>query len=168
MGFLVPSTRTIAATLWLASQSPDGNELLVDLVPTGSGDPLIATAPESLAPEDVWLSKRVSEKLGLKAGMQVTAYVQRKTERGEESEEIVNKNSRKEICSPAFQKTKINSKGAVHQNEYIGRPKHSISEGIKKHAIASNRLPFKYVGARAITTKTKIQKAQASTVLTQG
>lgn len=89
MGFLMPSTRTIAATLWLESPSADGQELLVDLVPTGAGDPLVDVAPESIAPRDIWLSARVSEKLGLAAGMQVTAYVQRKTEAGEESEEIL-------------------------------------------------------------------------------
>lgn len=74
VGFLVPRTRSIAATLYLEadSDSPAGPEL-AELVPSGPGDPLLDVDRPPLAVDEVALSATLAQRLGVEAGDRVTA-----------------------------------------------------------------------------------------------
>lgn len=77
VGFVVPSTRTLAATLDLAAASGAGLQD-VDLIPTAAGDPLFGAGskiPEGLG--ELALSQEAARKLGLSAGMAVEGIVYR-------------------------------------------------------------------------------------------
>lgn len=77
VGFAVPSTRTLAATLDLAAA--DGKGLQdVDLIPTDMGDPLFGVAdavPEGMG--KLALTYEAAGKLGVSAGMNVEGVVYR-------------------------------------------------------------------------------------------
>jgi putative ABC transport system permease protein len=67
VAFVVPRTRQIAAT---ADLYPDaaGQALTVEMIPTAAGDPLVAPALLPDAPDQVLLSQRAAEKLGVQGG----------------------------------------------------------------------------------------------------
>ncbi len=85
VAFVVPQTRTIAATLDLRAEN--GQRATVDLIPTAAGDPVLARwnaalpsgdepsyAPAPLAlPVPVVLAENAARKLGVKAGDTLTA-----------------------------------------------------------------------------------------------
>ncbi|WP_367026530.1 ABC transporter permease [Methylococcus sp. ANG] len=77
VGFAVPSTRTLAATLDLAAA--DGKGLQdVDLIPTDKGDPLFGAAdavPEGMG--ELALTHEAAGRLGVSAGMRVEGVVYR-------------------------------------------------------------------------------------------
>ncbi|QXP83323.1 FtsX-like permease family protein [Methylococcus sp. Mc7] len=77
VGFAVPSTRTLAATLDLAAA--DGKGLQdVDLIPTDTGDPLFGVedaVPQG--PGELALTHEAAGKLGVSAGMRVEGVVYR-------------------------------------------------------------------------------------------
>ena len=68
VAFLVPRTRSIAATIELSSR--DSMRIVpVELIPSGSGDPLLDAAGDLLTGIDrVVLSRSAAEKLGVSAG----------------------------------------------------------------------------------------------------
>jgi putative ABC transport system permease protein len=68
VAFLVPRTRSIAATIELSSR--DSMRIVpVELIPSGSGDPLLDSAGDLLTGIDrVVLSRSAAEKLGVAAG----------------------------------------------------------------------------------------------------
>lgn len=74
VGFLVPRTRSIAATLYLeaAAGSSSGPEL-AELVPTGPGDPLLAPDQPPLSDDEVALSAVLAQRLGVHPGDRVDA-----------------------------------------------------------------------------------------------
>ncbi len=77
LGFILPRTRTISATIDLAN--PAGRlEAAVELIPTAPGDPLL---PQEVAaptePSGLLLTATLAAKLGLTAGDPVTGVVRR-------------------------------------------------------------------------------------------
>ncbi|AAU91938.1 FtsX-like permease family protein [Methylococcus capsulatus] len=77
VGFAVPSTRTLAATLDLAAADGKGLED-VDLMPTDAGDPLFGVedaVPQGLG--ELALTHEAADKLGVSAGMSVEGVVYR-------------------------------------------------------------------------------------------
>jgi putative ABC transport system permease protein len=88
VAFLMPQTRSIAATM---SLSPAGREegLLVDLVATGPGDPLLAQwarVPRRL--EQVVLSQEAARRLGVEEGSKLRGRVGRRRGRQLEQAEL--------------------------------------------------------------------------------
>jgi putative ABC transport system permease protein len=67
VAFVVPRTRQIAATADLYADSA-GQALTVEMIPTAAGDPLVAPALLPHAPDQVLLSQRAAEKLGVRGG----------------------------------------------------------------------------------------------------
>ncbi|MGH8355764.1 MAG: FtsX-like permease family protein [Pseudomonas sp.] len=67
VAFIVPRTRQIAATADLYADSA-GQALTVEMVPTATGDPLVAPALLPRTADQVLLSQRAAEKLGVRAG----------------------------------------------------------------------------------------------------
>ncbi|UZR29948.1 FtsX-like permease family protein [Methylococcus mesophilus] len=77
VGFAVPSTRTLAATLDLAAADGIGLQD-VDLIPTDTGDPLFGVedaVPQGLG--ELALTREAAGKLGVSAGMRVEGVVYR-------------------------------------------------------------------------------------------
>jgi len=77
VGFAVPSTRTLAATLDLAAADGIGLQD-VDLIPTDTGDPLFGVedaVPQGLG--ELALTHEAAGKLGVSAGMRVEGVVYR-------------------------------------------------------------------------------------------
>ncbi|MBU3057947.1 ABC transporter permease [Pseudomonas indica] len=72
VAFALPRTRQIAAT---ADLYPNGNgqALTVEMLPTAEGDPLVPPMQLPEAPDEVTLSQRAAEKLGLHTGDTFTA-----------------------------------------------------------------------------------------------
>jgi putative ABC transport system permease protein len=77
VGFILPKTRTISATIDLANTA-GRMETAVELIPSASGDPLL---PKELAapaaPSHLLLTKTLAAKLGLDPGDPVTGVVRR-------------------------------------------------------------------------------------------
>ncbi len=78
VGFLVPRTRSIAATanLW-ARDTPDAEPMDVDLVPSAAGDPLLGELPVPEGLDTIVLTARAAERLGVEVGAEVEALVLR-------------------------------------------------------------------------------------------
>ncbi len=71
-GFLVPRTRSIAATLYFAPAAADRGGLeLAELIPTAPGDPLLDPARPPLDEGSVALSRSLAETLGVGLGDRV-------------------------------------------------------------------------------------------------
>lgn len=76
VGFAVPRTRTLAATLTLEA---DGRFLHdIDLIPTAAGDPLLAGAPTPAGLHDVLVTHTVGAKLGVGPGSRVDGLITRR------------------------------------------------------------------------------------------
>jgi putative ABC transport system permease protein len=85
--FLIPRTRTIAATITLQQAGQD-SEVLAELIPTRSGDPLlIGLEPLSPAINQVILSAKSATTLGVTVGDHIDGVVRR------------NRNQRQEIAT---------------------------------------------------------------------
>jgi len=67
VAFIVPRTRQIAATADLYADSA-GQALTVEMIPTAAGDPLVAPTLLPRTQDQVLLSQRAAEKLGVRAG----------------------------------------------------------------------------------------------------
>jgi putative ABC transport system permease protein len=77
VGFLVPRTRTLAASLLV--ETTDGRQARVELIPSGPGDPLLTDgAPAS--PASVVLSAAAAARLGATAGTMLTGRLTRLTQ----------------------------------------------------------------------------------------
>ena len=69
VGFLMPRTRSIAATLYTSRQAGDRTGLeLAELVPSGPGDPLIDPASPLLEGQRVAISRTLAQALSVEAG----------------------------------------------------------------------------------------------------
>jgi putative ABC transport system permease protein len=79
VAFVIPQTRSIAATMILYNQnSANPRTLMVSLIPTAEGDPLLAQYGRILATNtQVVLSEPAARKLNLKAGQAVMGQVGR-------------------------------------------------------------------------------------------
>jgi putative ABC transport system permease protein len=66
VGFLVPRTRSIAATIYLEREG-GGPAVTAEMIPTALGDPLLAAAPEE-GPSSIVLTETAAQKLGAAAG----------------------------------------------------------------------------------------------------
>ncbi|MFA7429790.1 MAG: ABC transporter permease [Rhodospirillaceae bacterium] len=76
VGFLVPRTRSLAATVDLLE--PGGKSLAaVEMVPTGAGDPLLRQVLPPAGPGEVLLSHSAARSLGVADGAIVTALIAR-------------------------------------------------------------------------------------------
>lgn len=77
VGFLVPKTRSLAASMFLKSKNAP-RILSVELIPTAENDPLLKTISEYPKEfESIVLSKSVAKKLAVKAGDIIDGSVQR-------------------------------------------------------------------------------------------
>jgi putative ABC transport system permease protein len=77
LGFVVPNTRSLSATIALAN--PQGGMIGdVQMIPTAPGDPLLADLPVPTEDDAVILSAATARKLGVKVGDTVRAAVQRR------------------------------------------------------------------------------------------
>ncbi|MDH4607601.1 FtsX-like permease family protein [Pseudomonas sp. BN102] len=72
VAFALPRTRQIAATADLYADG-NGQALTVEMLPTAEGDPLVPPRLLPQAEDEVTLSQRAAEKLGLRAGDAFTA-----------------------------------------------------------------------------------------------
>lgn len=70
VAFALPRTRQIAAT---AELSAGERRVTVEMIPTAAGDPLVSPALLPLPADGVLLSQRAAEKLGVKAGDNLSA-----------------------------------------------------------------------------------------------
>jgi putative ABC transport system permease protein len=87
VSFLIPRTRTIAATITLRQAGRD-NEVVAELIPTRSGDPLlVGLGPLSPAIDQVILSAKSAKSLGVTVGERIDGVVHR------------NRNQRQEIAT---------------------------------------------------------------------
>ncbi|WP_395022258.1 ABC transporter permease [Dongia sp.] len=77
LGFIVPNTRSLSATIALANEQ-GGMIGDVQMIPTAPGDPLLADLPVPTEDDAVILSEATARKLGVKAGDTVRAAVQRR------------------------------------------------------------------------------------------
>ncbi len=87
VAFALPRTRQIAATADLYPNG-DGQPLTVEMLPTAQGDPLVAPALLPEAADEVTLSRRAAEKLGLRAGDGFTAAFGRQRDGRQEYQRI--------------------------------------------------------------------------------
>jgi putative ABC transport system permease protein len=79
LGFVVPNTRSLSATIALAN--PQGGTVGdVQMIPTAPGDPLLADLPVPTEDDAVILSEATARKLGVKAGDTVRAAAQRRVD----------------------------------------------------------------------------------------
>lgn len=77
LGFAVPNTRSLSATITLAN--PQGGMIAeVQMIPTAPGDPLLADQPVPTEDDAVILSAGTARKLGVQAGDTLRAAVQRR------------------------------------------------------------------------------------------
>ena len=78
VGFAVPRTRTLAATITLEA----GGRFLhdVDLIPTAAGDPLLAGAPTPAGLNEVLLTQTAGAKLGVGPGSRLDGLITRRIE----------------------------------------------------------------------------------------
>lgn len=72
VAFALPRTRQIAATADLYPATP-GAVVSVEMLPTGSGDPLLGSLPQPQRLDEVLLSRSAAEKLGAGAGDELVA-----------------------------------------------------------------------------------------------
>ena len=79
VGFLVPRTRTLAASLLL--QAEDGQQLRVELIPSAPNDPLLTDGAPA-APEALVLSAGAAARLGATAGTTLSGRLARLTQDG--------------------------------------------------------------------------------------
>jgi putative ABC transport system permease protein len=77
LGFAVPNTRSLSATITLANEQ-GGIIADVQMIPTAPGDPLLAELPVPTEDDAVILSEGTARKLGVNAGDTVRAAVQRR------------------------------------------------------------------------------------------
>jgi putative ABC transport system permease protein len=77
LGFVVPNTRSLSATITLANEQ-GGKIADVQMIPTAPGDPLLADLPVPTEDDAVILSAATARKLGVEAGDSVRAAVQRR------------------------------------------------------------------------------------------
>ncbi|GAB2179646.1 ABC transporter permease [Dongia sp. agr-C8] len=77
LGFIVPNTRSLSATIALANEQ-GGMIGDVQMIPTAPGDPLLSDLPVPTEDDAVILSEATARKLGVKAGDTVRAAVQRR------------------------------------------------------------------------------------------
>lgn len=76
--FLVPRTRTLAASLFMEKQNDPGSGRHIMLVPTAQGDPLLKhITPFIYDNQEIILSASAADHLHLKKGDEVTAYLNR-------------------------------------------------------------------------------------------
>jgi putative ABC transport system permease protein len=68
IAFLVPRTRSIAATLYLERDDGVGSAVTAEMIPTAPGDPLLAGIPWDDEVNAVALSESAAQKLGVVAG----------------------------------------------------------------------------------------------------
>ena len=87
VAFALPRTRQIAATAELYADG-NGQALTVEMLPTAEGDPLVASGLLPDAADEVTLSQRAAEKLGLKAGDAFTAVFGRQNNGRQEYQRI--------------------------------------------------------------------------------
>jgi putative ABC transport system permease protein len=87
VAFALPRTRQIAATAELYANG-NGQALTVEMLPTAEGDPLVASGLLPDAADEVTLSQRAAEKLGLKAGDAFTAVFSRQNNGRQEYQRI--------------------------------------------------------------------------------
>jgi putative ABC transport system permease protein len=71
IAFLVPRTRSIAATIYLEREGA-GGALTAEMIPTASGDPLLAGLAPLEGPAAVVLTQSAAQKLGAAAGDTIT------------------------------------------------------------------------------------------------
>ncbi|HEY0182976.1 MAG TPA: ABC transporter permease [Rhodopila sp.] len=83
VAFLVPRTRTLAASLLL--EATTGRQVRVELLPSAPGDPLLAASPAD--PASIVLSTPAAARLGVAAGAALTGQLVRVT--GREGRQIV-------------------------------------------------------------------------------
>jgi putative ABC transport system permease protein len=76
VAFLVPRTRSIAATLELASDNSPRN-VRVELIPSGQGDPLLPSGEPPEGSSQIVLSKSTAQKLNVQAGSVVDGSLTR-------------------------------------------------------------------------------------------
>ena len=79
VGFLVPRTRTLAASLLL--QAEDGQQLRVELIPSAPSDPLLTDGAPA-APDALVLSAGAAARLGATAGTTLSGRLARLTQDG--------------------------------------------------------------------------------------
>lgn len=79
VSFLVPRTRTLAASLLF--EMPDGRQTRVELLPTAPGDPLLPDGVPA-APGDIVLSAAAAARLGAASGDALTGRLVRLTQAG--------------------------------------------------------------------------------------
>lgn len=72
VAFVVPRTRQIAATVDLHAEG-GSQPLTVEMIPTAEGDPLVPALQLPQGSDEVVLSQRAAERLGVKAGDELTA-----------------------------------------------------------------------------------------------
>lgn len=78
VAFVLPRTRTIAASVVLESAGPSGAvSSQVELVPTAEGDPLLAATVTPLAANQTALSTAAAMRLGVRVGDAITMVVSR-------------------------------------------------------------------------------------------
>ncbi len=87
VAFALPRTRQIAATADL-STAGSGQALTVEMIPTASGDPLLAAAPLPTGDEQILLTQSAAEKLGVKAGDRLGARFGRRQDGQAESRQL--------------------------------------------------------------------------------
>jgi putative ABC transport system permease protein len=77
--FVVPATRALSSTVNLAVDAPGGKLLRgVQLLPTAGNDPLLQGLPIPTEANDIVLSHRAAEALGVKAGDKLRGIVNRR------------------------------------------------------------------------------------------
>lgn len=79
VAFVVPKTRSIAATLYLqkGADGRPGPAELVELIPTAKGDPLLAGLAQPDAVNEVVLSESLARKMDVQRGDQVQGFATR-------------------------------------------------------------------------------------------
>lgn len=89
VAFVVPHTRSIAATIKLRNPDSDEGRIIdVELIPSAAGDPALAgKVPEPVGYDRVVLSARAAEKLGVKGGVDLDGIISRV--RRDEQETII-------------------------------------------------------------------------------
>jgi len=88
--FVVPKTRSIAASMQLKSKNAP-RIINVELIPTGENDPLLSNLNTADAPKgfgSIILSKSVAKKLAVKSGDIITGSVQRQYKRKRERKQL--------------------------------------------------------------------------------
>mgnify|MGYP001091895888 CR=1 FL=1 len=86
VAFALPRTRQIAATTDLSRDG--GQALTVEMIPTASGDPLLALAPLPASEAQIVLSHSAAEKLGVQAGDRLGARFGRRQNGQVESRQL--------------------------------------------------------------------------------